>query len=225
MKKLNSAVKVGVVDDHGLFRNAIATLIKSKPEKYRVVIEAENGMDLIEKLSKLKTEDLPNVLTLDINMPEMDGFQTAEWLTVKQPQIKFIALSMFNDKNRIYRMIKNGAKGYITKNASSDEIYEAIDVVANNGVYINDSVSQKLFDAIKEYDADQFSKFLLDKRELQFLQLIVSEDTYKEISIKMNLSERTIDGIRNELFEKLNVKSRVGLVLYSIKKGIVNITH
>jgi DNA-binding NarL/FixJ family response regulator len=162
---------------------------------------------------------------MDINMPEMDGFETTLWLKKNHPSVKVLALSMYDDDNAIIRMLRNGAKGYILKESEPSELKTAIDAVVTKGFYYSETVTGKLVHSIQEMDEDDGNNnqllLSLNEKEVTFLKLACTEMTYREIADRMYLSPRTIDGYRDQLFEKLNVKSRVGLVLYAIQKGIV----
>jgi DNA-binding NarL/FixJ family response regulator len=148
-------------------------------------------------------------------MPVMDGFAATKWLKSKYPQIKVLALSMFEDDKSVIQMIKSGAGGYVLKESRPRDLLEAIKVINEKGVYVNDMVSGKL---IRSVNADETNQ--LTPKEFEFLQLCCSELTYKEISDQMFVSPRTVDNYRESLFQKLNVKSRTGLVLYAIQNGI-----
>lgn len=221
MVKTNNA-SVAIVDDHVLLRNGLANLIRGL-ETYAVLFEANNGKDFIKQL---QPRYLPDIVLLDINMPEMDGYETALWLKRNYPGIKILALSMYDNENSIIRMMKNGAKGYILKDIDPLEFHHALDSLMRKGFYYSELITGKLIHAVNQLDEpEQMVKSLisLNDREIEFLKLACTEMTYKEIAEKMYLSVRTIDGYRDALFEKLNVKSRVGLVLYAIKNNIVNI--
>ncbi len=156
----------------------------------------------------------------------MDGYETALWLKKNYPLIKVLSLSMYDNENAIIRMFKAGAKGYILKDCDPSELRTALDSVNNKGFYYSELVTGRLIHTINQMDdADNNTANLvqLSDREIEFLKLICSELTYKEIADKMFLSPRTIDGYRDALFEKLNAKTRVGLVMYAIKNGIVNL--
>jgi DNA-binding NarL/FixJ family response regulator len=161
---------------------------------------------------------------LKINMPQMDGYETALWLKRNHPDVKVLALSMYDDENAIIRMLKNGAKGYILKDTEPMELRAAIEAILTKGFYYSEMVTGRLIHTINTMD-DEGSSIKnitgLNDRETEFLKLAATEMTYKEIADKMHLSPRTIDGYRDALFEKLNLKSRVGLVLFAIKNGIV----
>ena len=210
-----------LTDDHILLRNGLAELVKSLG--HTVLFEADNGKNFIAKLdSKL----LPDVVLMDINMPEMDGFETASWIKNNHPEIKVLALSMYDNETSIIRMLKCGAKGYILKDSEPAELKSAIAAVMDKGFYYSDLVSGKLMHAINKLDdeSDGLKSLVpLNDRETDFLKHTCSELTYKEIADKMFVSPRTIDGYRDALFEKLQLKTRVGLVMYAIKNGIVNV--
>lgn len=217
-----SNTNVAVVDDHVLLRNGLATLIRSL-EGYNVLFEADNGKDFIEKL---KPKALPEIVLLDINMPEMDGYDTALWLKRNHPEIKILALSMYDNENAIIRMLKNGAKGYILKDIDPAEFRVALHALVRKGFYYSEMITGKLIHAVNNLDEPEYSirnLVNLNEREIEFLKLVCTEMTYKEIADKMFLSPRTIDGYRDALFEKLTVKTRVGLVMYAIKNGIVTV--
>ena len=213
--------KIVLTDDHILLRNGLAALVKNLG--HRVLFEADNGKDFINKLDK---KNLPELVLMDINMPEMDGYESAVWLKINYPEVKVLALSMYDNENSIIRMLKSGAKGYILKDSEPIELKAAIDAVITKGYYYSDLVSGKLIHAINKIDDegnDVNSLNNLNERETDFLKYTCTEMTYKEIAEKMFLSPRTIDGYRDALFEKLHVKTRVGLVIYAIKNGVVSV--
>ena len=215
-------IKVVLVDDHVLLRNGLANLINSFGG-YKVLFEANNGKDFTDQL---KPATAPDIVLLDINMPEMDGYETAVWLKKNYPLVKVLALSMYDNENAIIRMFKAGAKGYILKDCDPAELRAALDSINSKGFYYSEMVTGRLIHTINQLDEDDNTVknlIQLNDRELEFLKLACSELTYKEIADKMFLSPRTIDGYRDALFEKLNVKTRVGLVMYAIKNGIVNL--
>lgn len=210
--------QVAIADDHTLLRKALSRLIASY-ENYSVLFEAENG---IEVKSKITQHIIPDIILLDVNMPVMDGFETVQWLYKNHPQIKVLALSMFSDEKIIIRMLRLGAKGYILKNIDPDELKNALDSVMKKDFYLPEYISGKIISGLNK-DGDDINKptILLTEKEKDFLQLICSELTYKDIAQKLNISPRTVDDYRNAMFEKFNVKSRVGLAIYAIKKGFV----
>lgn len=214
-------IKVALADDHVLLRNSLALLVANLG--YAVQFECSNGKELILKLDE---NNLPDVILMDISMSEMDGFETTLWMKNHYPQVHVLALSMIDDENAIIRMLKNGAKGYVMKESDPIELKRAIDDVMTKGVHYSELVTGKLLHSVYKLDEpDMGTKKLLDlsEREIEFLKLASSEKTYKEIAEDMHLSPRTIDGYRDNLFEKLNIKSRVGLVLFAIRYAIVQV--
>ena len=210
-----------LIDDHVLLRNGLSSLVKSFG--HGVLFEADNGKDFIEKL---KPRFAPDIVLLDINMPEMDGYETALWIKSNYPEIKILALSMYDSENSIIRMLRNGAKGYILKDSEPSELKAAIDSLIKKDYYYSDLISGKLIHIVNKIDDEgvEFKRLAkLNEREIEFLKYICSDLTYKEISEKMFVSPRTIDGYRDALFLKLKIKTRIGLVLYAIKNNIVTI--
>jgi DNA-binding NarL/FixJ family response regulator len=214
--------KIALADDHALLRNGLANLLRDL--EYEVVFEAGNGEEFIEKLA---ANSLPDIVLMDINMPKMDGYDTAQWLKKNYPDIKVLALSMYDDENAIIRMLRCGAKGYILKDSDPAELKLAIHALLTKGFYHSELVTGKLIHTINHLDEPENSSVKnllgLNEREIEFLKLVCTEMTYKEIAEQMCLSPRTIDGYRDSLFEKLVVKSRVGLVLFAIKNGIAKV--
>lgn len=210
-----------LVDDHSLLRSGLATLVESQGNT--VLFEADDGKDFI---TKLDTNYLPHIVLMDINMPEMDGFETTQWLKQNHPDVRVLALSMYDNETSIIRMLKCGARGYILKDSEPAELKEAITALMERGFYYSDLVSGKLMHAINKMDdeTDGLKNLApLNDRETDFLKYACTEMTYKEIADKMFVSPRTIDGYRDALFERLKLKTRVGLVMYAIKNGIVNV--
>jgi len=211
--------KVVLIDDHPLMRNGLSTLIDSY-EGFTVLFEADNGKDFI---SQLNANNLPNLVLLDITMPEMDGFETAKWIKENHPEIKVLALSMMDDEFSIIRMLKLGARGYIVKNTKAKELLQALKEVMELGFHLNEKVNNKLADSFYRMASiggkDPLNN--ITDKEREFLVHACSDKTYKEIASEMLVSPRTVDSYRDALLEKLNVKSRVGLVMFAIKNGIV----
>jgi DNA-binding NarL/FixJ family response regulator len=214
--------KIVIVDDHVMFRRGLCMLVNIFSQ-YRVLFDADNGSDFI---TKLDASDLPDIVLLDINMPEMDGYDTAQWIKNNYPEIKILALSTLDADTSIIKMIKCGAKGYILKDAEPDELKLAFNEVLSQGFFYNELISRKILNSINLLvdENSSVNKLLkLTERELDFLKHTCSEKNYQQIAAEMFVSERTIDGYREALFKKLNVSSRVGLVMYAIKNGIVHL--
>jgi len=213
---------IALVDDHVLLRNGLANLLKDLD--YTICFEADHGEQMIQKLA---THPLPQVILMDINMPVMDGFATTLWLKQHHPDIRVLALSMLDDESSIIKMIRNGAKGYVLKDCDPDELKTAIQAVSQKGFYHSELVSGKLIHALsrgEEAEKQGPQKLLLSEKETEFLKWVCTDLSYKEIADKMHVSPRTVDGYRDALHEKLEVKSRVGMALFAIRTGIVSLT-
>lgn len=213
---------IALVDDHVLLRKGLADLVSNLG--YTVLLQADNGEQFIGEIKR--TGHAPDIVLLDINMPQKDGYETALWLKQHHPEVKILALSMYDDENAIIRMLKNGARGYILKDSEPGELKAALIALIKKGFYYSEMVTGRLIHSINHIDEPQSATknvLGLNEREIEFLKLAASEMTYKEIADQMHLSPRTIDGYRDALFEKLNLKSRVGLVLFAIKNGIVQV--
>jgi DNA-binding NarL/FixJ family response regulator len=211
---------IAIVDDHVMFRKGLTALINLFPT-YEVMFDASNGKDLIARLNPKK---LPDIVLLDIHMPEMDGYATADWITRNYKDIKILALSTMDAEASIIKMIKSGAKGYVLKDAEPAELKLAFDEVISRGYFYNDLITKKVMGAVKdlsEQNSSVGSFAKLTDREIEFLKLTCTELSYKEIAEKMLLGVRTVEGYRDALCEKLGLKTRVGLCLYAIKNNIV----
>ncbi|MCD8741411.1 response regulator transcription factor [Mucilaginibacter roseus] len=183
---------------------------------FSILFEAGNGEEFTRKISP---KNKPEIVLLDINMPVMDGIETAKWLRANYPDVCVIVLSMFEDAEKVLAMVKLGVKGYLLKDAEPAEFETALKRVADGEVYYPEFVTRHLINNFNEEAAN----VKLNTRELEFLRLAGTELTYKEIADQMCVSVRTVDGYRDQLFEKLQIKSRVGLVLYAIKNKMIEL--
>ncbi|MFZ6024196.1 MAG: response regulator transcription factor [Bacteroidota bacterium] len=213
---------VALVDDHELLRSGLASMINSF-DGFKVVMEAGNGKEFIEALKNNKP---PAIILLDINMPMMDGFETAEWIKANVPETRILVLSMLENDIAIIRMLKNGARGYLLKDSKPKVFKQALENIRDTGYFINELVSDKLMHYISNEDSflsDGSPMSSLTENETIFLQWICSDKTYKEIAEEMHISPRTVDTYRDNLFKKLDIKTRVGLAIFAIKHGIVSV--
>lgn len=206
--------KIAIIDDHILIAQALKGII-SNFENFEILYECENGKELVERLKD--SENIPDIVLLDISMPEMNGFETSSWLNENHPDVKIMVLSMQNDEQSVIRMIKNGAKSYLLKNAHPRDLEIALKKLAKDGYYYPDWASKIIFSNLNGNKKDGFSNLTL--REKEFLKHTVTEKSYKEIAELMFCSPRTVESYRDSLFEKLKLKSRVGLAVYAIKNG------
>ena len=202
-----------IVDDHVLFGQSLKGLVDSFDD-YRVKAVYKNGKELQENLRKMDLR--PDLILLDIRMPVMDGLQTMQWLKQEFPKQKAMALTMEDDEEILLKMLGLGCRGYLVKDIDPDKFKQALDSVVDTGYYVDKEVMEEL--ERKERSKEQFSE-----REIEFLQYVCTEMTYKEIAAEMRLSPKTIDGYRESLFVKLDIKSRVGLAVYAIKNNFYTI--
>ena len=210
-------VNIAIADDHQLFLKSLEMMIDSF-QGFNVVACATNGEVLLQKLENETV--LPEIVLLDVNMPVMDGPATAAALTKKYPHLKLIALSMKDDDATVLQMVRVGCCAYLLKGIHPDELEQALVEVNQSGYYNADEMNLRYRRLLKKKDepSDHFSD-----RELAFLKLACSDLTYKQIADQMHLAERTIDGYREQLFQKLNVQSRVGMILEALRRGLVSL--
>ncbi|MBO9566105.1 MAG: response regulator transcription factor [Niastella sp.] len=223
-------VKLAIVDDHNLFRKGLITLINlaDKRQEYMIVFEAESGQDMIDKLDK---KALPDIILLDIDMPDMDGYEAIAWLQKHYPQVSVLVVSMVEREEAVVRMVRLGAKGYLSKDIEVEDIHNALKAISQTGRYYTDFITGKLINAIQYETTEKDSEGKVNKQLLQeisenereFIKWACTELTYEEIAKKMFLSAKTIDGYRGNLFARYKIKNRVGLVLFAIRNGLVNV--
>lgn len=205
-----------IVDDHVLIAKALRAIIANFND-FEVWYECENGKDLQEQITAKKKN--PDIVLLDISMPIMNGFETALWLKETHPQTLIMALSMQDDDESVIKMIKNGAKGYLLKNTNPKELENALKNLVTNGFYYPEWAASKVFASLGIPSKNKEVIIHLTEREKEFLKYSITEMNYKEIGEKMCCSPRTVESYRDNLFEKLELKTRVGLAVYALKNG------
>ena len=208
-----------LADDHILLRDALAKLINSFPQ-FSVIAVSANGREVIKTIEDGK---VPDIVVLDLNMPIVDGFETAAWLKANHPQIKILILTMYDSEIALIRLLQVGVRGFLKKDIHPLELKDALLAVSDNGYYYSHQTTGKLGSLFgKNTDTKAtLEKSILSDVEITFMKYACSEMTYKEIALKMNLTPRVIDNYRDSLFDKLDVKSRVGLAIYAVKNGVV----
>lgn len=206
-------ITIALVDDHIIFRKSLAMLINMLGD-FKVIAHFNNGKEFIDSLDD---DNLPDVVLMDITMPEMDGVETTKWLKQNNYKIKVIALSMLKNDMIIIRMLKNGARGYLLKDCDTAELKQAISDVYYKGYYYNEFLNDKR----KSINSQE--EVMINEKEFTFLKLCCTDKSYKEIADVMCVSPRTVDGYRDALFQKLDVTSRIGLAIYAIKNDIVQV--
>jgi len=218
--KNTPTIKVFIADDHFLLREALCGLV-SAFEELEVIGQASNGIELLEKFS---LGVVPDVVLLDVQMPLLDGIETAKKIKGAFPLVKVIALTMHQEEQKIIKMLRAGASAYLKKDSTPDELKVAILQVMRNHFHYTEMVSTAMMrNVLSDSRQIGFTQGGLHDRHVEFLKLASSELTYKEVADRMNVSARTIDGYRDDLFHKLNVRSRVGLVLFAIRKKLIDL--
>jgi len=209
-----------MADDHQLFRKGVCSILNQSP-LFEVIGEASDGNELFNLLEEKAQCD---VILLDVNMPRFNGFQTMNKLNRKGIQIPVLVLSMEEDEKIIIQFLKLGVKGYILKDSDPHDLMDAIITVSQNKFFLNGALSESLADFVSKKKRKPRS--LLEEmsdRELEFLSYTPTELTYKEIAEQMGVGFRSVDYYRDTLFERLHVKTRVGLALAAIKIGMFKV--
>lgn len=218
-------IKIILVEDHLVVRNGIKLLLDTQ-ENMQVVAEANNGEEVV---SYLRDNPLPDIIITDINMPSMDGVQLIEKITEDYPEIKVMVLSMLNNTQNVIQAFRKGAKGYLVKNVSYDELLFAISHIGKGGRYLCEELAMLLLDRVMDqttafgfFEGEAPTENIqLSERELEVLQLISDGYTNTEIADKLFLSKRTVEGHRQNLIIKTEVKNSASLIKYAVRNRLV----
>jgi two-component system invasion response regulator UvrY len=204
-----------LVDDHQLLRKGLIKILNANG--FTDIIEAANGEELLVILKNTS----PDIILLDLYMPKMNGFESIKHIKKVNPHAKVLVVSMLDDKVSIIQMIKSGVDGYLLKDSDPKEIIEAIQIILEGGNFYSSLVNERLNSVLldNDYNKDQH---ILSERELEFLTYASSDLTYKQIAEKMFVSVRTIDGYRDSIYQKFNIKTRIGLVIFALKNKLIN---
>lgn len=217
--KTNKGYKLILIDDHILLRDALAKLINTF-EDFSVTAVAGNGKELI---GLIKDNFSVDIVLMDLNMPIMDGYEAAKWLAKKRPEIKIIILTMYDSEIALIRLLQAGVNGFLKKDIHPKELNHALLTVAQGEYYYSHDTTLKMASLFRKNANKESSpeKSVLTDGEIEFIKFASKEMTYKEIALAMDLSPRKIEYYRITVFEKLDIQSRIGLVIYAVKKGIV----
>jgi two-component system, NarL family, invasion response regulator UvrY len=226
-------IQIGIVDDHNLFRKGLIKLINlgDKDNRYAILFEAGNGNELIEKIGN-KTTPKPDIILMDIDMPDMDGFETVSWLQKFYPDINVLVISMFESEQDIVRMLKLKVKGYLSKDIKVEDMHKALSAIADKGFYYTDKVAGVMAKTIQEGEkgikheengqtGNPSVWAGLSENEIEFVKLACTELTYQQIADKMSLSVKTIEGYRENMFQRFKLKNRVSLAMFAVKHELV----
>jgi DNA-binding NarL/FixJ family response regulator len=212
-----SKFSVVIVDDHTLLSQAIQTMVNTFKD-FTVMYTCKNGQELVDRFSE--NGNKPNIVLMDINMPVMNGIEATAWISENCPSVNVMALSVEDDDKTVLKMIKAGAVGYLLKDTEKSVLEKALREIVENGFYHTKNVTNLLMKSVSGVIKDDV---VLKPREIEFLRHACTELTYKEVADRMCLSPKTIDGYREALFAKLNVRNRVGLVIYAVRNKIYTV--
>jgi DNA-binding NarL/FixJ family response regulator len=214
------AIKIILADDHRLMREGLRSLLETQPG-IEIVAEAENGRETLQLVQKHK----PDVIVMDISMPDLNGIDATRQIVSEFPKIKIIALSMHTNKKFIVEMLTAGASGYLVKDSALEELSKAINAVINNKVYLSPIITSVVVEdyRVSKSPADILAPVSLTPREREVLQLIAEGKTTKEIADYLNLSVKTIETHRMQMMNKLNIHSVAELTKYAIREGITTL--
>lgn len=216
-------IKLALCDDHTLFRVGMASIL-GQIHDFELILEAANGQELIDRIPR----KMPDVVLLDLQMPVMDGTATADYLRENHPLIKIVVVTMHDEDRMVLHLLEKGVSGYLLKDAEADEVEKAIRKVMDEGVYLNEFVSKAMLRKMtnktrvdKPASPLYNSKIILSEREKEVLMLICESLSTNEISEKIFLSPRTVEGHRLRILEKTGTKNTAGMVAYAFKNGLL----
>ena len=217
----STQIKIAIADDHKIFRDGIKMALSDK-ENLKILWEAEDGKDMMHKIS-IK---MPDVLLMDIRMPEIDGINAIQILRKEYETVKIIVLTMYDDHQMITKMMEMGANAYLTKTTDPEEIYEAILTCMNEDYYFNDLVNAAVMGklmqkkSVRQIYGDSLP-ITFSEKEIKILQLLSEDKTTEEISKVIFLSPRTIETIRQNMKSKVNAKTIGGLIMYAMRNKLI----
>jgi DNA-binding NarL/FixJ family response regulator len=213
-------IKVAIADDHKIFRKGVILSLRQY-NNIKFVLEADNGEELIKGLETAA----PDIILMDLKMPVKDGIETTKHVNKYFPEIRVIILTMYEDERFVGHLMDSGANGYLLKSTDPAEIKKAISDVMRTGFYLNNFVNRILIK--KNYAKQKFnpslnSEIVVSEREKEVLNLVCMEYTAQEIALKMDISARTVEAIKDRLMERFGVKNSVGLVFYAMKNSLID---
>lgn len=212
-------IQVSLVDDHILLRDALAETIENF-EECKVVGVAADGKEMQQILER---GVIPDLVLLDLNMPVMDGYEAAQWLHTHHPEVRTLILTMYDSEVALIRLLQYGVRGFLRKDIHPFELRAAITAVMKDGYYYSHRTTGKLASLFQKSFEENLpvERVMLSDMDIEFLKLASTDMTYKEIAGKLNISVRAVDGFRDSLFDRLEVKSRVGLAIFALKNGLI----
>ncbi len=215
-----SQIKVAIADDHKIFRKGVILSLRTYPN-IKFVQEAENGQELLNGLN----ESQPDIVLMDLRMPQKDGIETTKEISRQYPDIKVLVLTMYEDERFVSHLMENGANGYLLKSADPSEIKKAIMEVMARGYYLNNFVNRVLLKkshARTKTIPSLNSEITLNEKEREVIRLLCMEFTAQEIAQKMEISPRTVEAIKDRLMERFGTKNTAGLVFFAVKNNLID---
>ncbi len=211
---MKEKLKIALVDDHEMFRSGVK-LILSERTDWEIVLEAKDGSDFLKQIKKI----IPDIVLLDIAMPQLNGYETAKQVLSLHPEMNIIVLSMLNEENYYYKMIETGVKGFILKNSGVEELVRAIEEVSMGNNYFAQDLLKKIVLTINNKEA--INKFRLSEKEKEILHLICNGYTNREISEKVFLSLKSIERYKSLLLQKTSTRNTAHLVKVAIQNKLI----
>jgi DNA-binding NarL/FixJ family response regulator len=215
-----SQIKVAIADDHKIFRKGVILSLRTYPN-IKFVQEAENGDELLAGLD----ESQPDIVLMDLRMPQKDGIETTKLISKQYPNIKVLVLTMYEDERFVSHLMENGANGYLLKSADPSEIKKAIMEVMARGYYLNNFVNRVLLKkshARAKTIPSLNSEVVLNDKEREVIRLLCMEYTAQEIAQKMEISPRTVEAIKDRLMERFGTRNTAGLVFFAVKNNLID---
>lgn len=213
-------IRIILADDHAVMRRGLRLVLEEQKD-FQVAGEANDGREAVALAESLK----PDVAVLDISMPNMNGIEAARQISVRQPGVAIVILSMHSDEGYVLRALKAGARGYLLKESPEADFIQAIRAVSQGKAFFSPSVSRMLVEdyvrQLQDKDIED-SYELLTQREREILQLIAEGKSNKDVANMLNLSLYTVETHRGNIMEKLNLHSVPELILYAVRKGVIN---
>ena len=211
-------IRILIVDDHPVVREGIGSMLKKEPD-FKVVGEASNGLEAIEQAREL----LPDVVLMDLRMPEMDGVEAISRIKAEKPEVKFIILTTYSDDEYIFKGIAAGARAYLLKDAPRDELFKAIRMVSRGESLIQPVVASRVLDKLAELSRKTPAADTLSDREIEVLRLMAGGQSNKDIADHLSITQSTVKTHITSIFQKLNVTTRTEAVTNALKKGIIQL--
>jgi len=213
-------IKILIADDHKILRQGIRSLLASQ-EDFEVVAESSDGQETVKETLKHK----PDVVLMDIAMPNLNGFEATRQIKKKLPEVKILVLTMYRDDEYVLQALQAGVSGYVLKDVAVEELITAIRAVHNNQYFLSPSISRTVIDAslgkIERADKEPFD--LLTPREREVVQLIAEGYTNKQIAVKLFISVKTVDAHRSHIMDKLDIHDVATLVKYAVRRGLTDL--